>query len=74
MQTRRDRALLILLCTNAGLGFIGSSAYTAQLLPLWGIALVGLVSGTLSTVTATYVAFTREYERVPIGGITSPPK
>lgn len=71
MQTRRDRILLVLLMVQAALGFINSSAYSAQLFPDHVRSAIGLIAGTLSVVTGVYVARTRENEPLPGRGITS---
>lgn len=60
MVTRRDRALLIMLMVQAALDTAAMSAHLTQVLPPWGVAMVGLVSAMMSAATGVYVVASRE--------------
>lgn len=68
MVTRRDRTLLLMLMFQAVFNTAAASAHLGQLLPPWGIALVGLLSSMISAATGVYVVMTQEpIPRVPTG-------
>ena len=61
MQSKRDRVLIFLLCTQAGASAASGSALLANVASPLAVASIGLFSAVLSSVTATYVAATRDY-------------
>lgn len=60
MQTKRDRVLIIALCSQAAISAAAGSSSLAQLAPVAIVAAVGLLSSMLSAATAVYVSVTRE--------------
>lgn len=65
MQTKRDRFLITLLLINAALSAAAGSSALFQLAPPAVAAGVGLLSAMVNSVTAAYVAITRETEPSP---------
>lgn len=60
MQTKRDRTLIVLLLANAAINAAAGSSYLAQLVSVSVVATVGLLNAMLSSITAAYVAISRE--------------
>lgn len=60
MQTRRDRVLIVALCSQAAISAAAGSSLLAEIASRPVVAAAGLLSSMLSAATAMYVSLTRE--------------
>lgn len=68
MQTRRDKGLIVALCSQAAISAAASSAALTEIATPAGVAVVGLLNAMLSSATAAYVGATRERDVSPDPG------